>query len=80
VLSSAKHPNAARLFLDWRTSKRGGKIIALTGAYPANPGAGSPQVGQVVYPAPDKVWNMKASDWDKRAARTELWRGLLGTK
>jgi iron(III) transport system substrate-binding protein len=80
VISSAKHPNAARLFLDWRTSKRGGMVIATTGAYPANPGAGSPRVGDVVYPPPDKVWNMKASDWDQRTTRTELWRRLLGTK
>jgi ABC-type Fe3+ transport system substrate-binding protein len=68
------------LLLDWMTSKRGGKVIAESGAYPANPGGGTPRSDLVAYPAPEKIWNMRADKWADRDTRMPQWREIFGVK
>jgi iron(III) transport system substrate-binding protein len=79
VTSTAKHPNAAALLIDWMTSKRGGKVIVKGGAYALNPDAGSPMSEFVTYPPPDKVWNIDPVKWiAERENRMNEWRQTFG--
>jgi len=79
ISTTAKNPNAAALFLDWMTSRRGGNVIAAGGAYPANATANRPNVGGLEFPPADQVWNMRIEDWieTRDAAMTE-WRQIFG--
>jgi iron(III) transport system substrate-binding protein len=63
IASTAKHPHAAALFVDWLTSKRGGNVIAKVGAYGANPASDVPNAPDLRYPPPSQLWNIKSSDW-----------------
>jgi iron(III) transport system substrate-binding protein len=76
---SSKNPNAAMVLLNWLTSKRGGEVIGSAGAYPVNPAAPAPRPSGVVFPAADKVWNIKVEDWEKaRVSYSEDWRKAFG--
>lgn len=81
VTSTAKHPNAAGLFLDWLTSKRGGVVVAKGGAYPLNPDAGAPKSDVVTYPPQEKVWNTDPVQWVlERDDRIAEWTKVFGVK
>lgn len=80
ITATAQHPNAAALFLDWLTSKRGGSVIASAGAYPANVDAPVPTAEGLIYPPPDKLWNLDAKVWaETRDANSNKWRAELDT-
>jgi iron(III) transport system substrate-binding protein len=79
VTSTAKHPNAAALLIDWMTSKRGGQVIVKGGAYALHPDAGSPSSDLVTYLPSDKVWNIDTTKWlAEREARMAEWRQIFG--
>jgi iron(III) transport system substrate-binding protein len=81
ITATAQHPNAAALFLDWLTSKRGGTVIASAGAYPANVDAPVPTAEGLIYPPPDKLWNLDAKVWtETRDVNSNKWRADLGTQ
>ncbi len=81
VSSAAKNPNAAALWLDWMTSRRGGNVIAAGGAYPTNPDASAPRLGDIGYPPASQVWNIRLSDWlATRDSYIREWRATFGLK
>ena len=81
ISTTAKHPNAAALFLDWMTSRRGGNIIASGGAYAANKTANRPTGGGLEFPSADQVWNIRVEDWvAARDSDTAEWRKTFGGK
>ncbi|HEY4775084.1 MAG TPA: extracellular solute-binding protein [Xanthobacteraceae bacterium] len=81
ISTTAKNPNAAALFLNWLTSKRGGNVIARGGAYPANPGSNRPHLEGLEYPSVDRVWNLQLAEWmAERESRMKLWRETFGVK
>jgi iron(III) transport system substrate-binding protein len=81
ITASAKHPNAARLYLDWMTSKRGGDRIAIAFAYGLNPLSGKPMLEGMDYPPGDKLWNINLARWVAlREPWSAEWREIFGTK
>jgi iron(III) transport system substrate-binding protein len=79
ITTTAAHPHAARLFMNWITSKRGGNVVAVEGAYPANPQAGVPSRPGVKYPAPDKVYNLDIETWKQtRDSLSRRWHQEFG--
>ncbi|MGZ5834761.1 MAG: ABC transporter substrate-binding protein [Xanthobacteraceae bacterium] len=81
VSTTAKNPNAAKLFLDWITSRHGGNVVARGGAYPTNPASNRPSLEGLDYPAPDQVYNLKADEWiATRDERMKEWRATFGVK
>ncbi len=81
ISSTAKHPNAAALYLDWMTSRHGGNLIAKGGAYPANPGSDRPHLEGLDYPPADQVWNLSLDEWTaEREPRMKEWRETFGIK
>jgi iron(III) transport system substrate-binding protein len=81
ITASAKNPNAARLYLDWATSKRGGDMIAKALAYGANPASVPPHAEGLDYPGADKLWNMNIEEWSSlREPWMNEWRDIFGTR
>lgn len=81
VATTAKRPNAARLYLNWMTSRRGGAVIVASGAYAAHPEAGAPKPQGVQFPPADKVWNIKFDLWDKvRESYIKEWHQIFATR
>lgn len=81
VTSSAKHPNAAKLYVNYITSARGGSVIATTGNYSTNPDADIPTGPGVTFPPASKLWSVEANHWIKvREAYSTEWRDTFGTK
>lgn len=79
VTKAAQHPNAAALYLDWATSKRGGNVIASVGAYPINAQSNRPSKSGVEYPDYSQVWNLSADAWEKNAdAYRKEWLKVFG--
>ena len=67
VATKAAHPNAARLFMNWVTSKRGGTAMTeIFADYAAHSGVAPPNLSQygITLPPADKLWmaDQKESD------------------
>jgi len=81
MTSSAKNRNAAQVFLDWLTSKRGGEVIASTAAYALNPDAPNPTFGDSALPSNDQLFNVSEKTWlELRQPYTEEWRSHFGSR
>lgn len=79
IVTTTAHPNAARLFMNWLASKRGGSVVAAQGAYPANPQAGVPSRPGVKYPEPDKIYNLDIETWKQtRDSLPRRWHQEFG--
>lgn len=81
ITVTAKHPNAAKLYINYVTSKRGGNVIATTGNYAIHPGANKPDLLNLDYPPQDKLWSIDADHWEKvRDVYSKEWRTVFGTQ
>ena len=81
MTSTATHPNAAKLFLDWMTSKHGGDIIQANGAYGPRRDAAAPVVDGVEFPPVAKLYNIRPSDViSSRDSLTKEWHTIFGVK
>jgi iron(III) transport system substrate-binding protein len=63
--SVARNPNAARLYLNWVMSKRGGRAISeIFTDYPAHPAAPPPDLSKygIEVPPADRLWNADPKD------------------
>jgi iron(III) transport system substrate-binding protein len=70
VTSVARHPNAAKLYLSWVMSRRGGKAIAdIFTDYASHPAVAPPDLSQygIDVPPPDQLWIADAAE--SRATR-----------
>ena len=77
VTSVAKHPNAAKVWMNYITSKRGGDEVAKTGVYGTHPDSNPPDVKGLHFPPSSKVWNIPAEQWDQiRAEWPEQWKQI----
>lgn len=65
VTSTAKHPNAAKVWMNYVTSKRGSTLMSSSGAYGTHPDATPPLAPGLTFPPQDKVWTIQADLWDK---------------
>jgi iron(III) transport system substrate-binding protein len=81
ITSSAKNLNAAKLYLNYITSKRGGTVYASTGNYGTHPDAPVPNLMGLKYPPQDQLWTVPADHWKKvRQSYSEEWRATFGRK
>jgi len=79
ITKSAAHPNAAALYLNWATSKRGGDLIASVGAYPLNASSNRPVKSGVEYPPYSEVWTLSADAWKANADNyRKTWLSTFG--
>ncbi len=81
VTSTAKNPNAARLYLNWITSVRGGTVISKRGIYGSHPDSPVPVSPGLTFPPLSKVWGYGADEWTKkRGPYSKEWRKTFGVK
>ena len=81
VSSTAKHPNAAKLFVNYLTSKKGSTLIAKSGSYGTHPDAPPPETAGYKFPPQDQVWNISADQWDKiHETWLEEWKAVFNRK
>ncbi|HWK14266.1 MAG TPA: extracellular solute-binding protein [Rhizobiaceae bacterium] len=79
ITATAKHPNAAKVFLDWITSKRGGNAVAKALAFGINPDSADPKVEGGDYPARADLWIFSPETWRQtHQTGREEWRKLMG--
>jgi iron(III) transport system substrate-binding protein len=77
----APHPNAAKLWMNYVTSKRGSTLMSQSGAYGTHPDAPPPVAAGVTLPKPDKVWTISLDEWEKVSAPwTEEWQKIVAVK
>jgi iron(III) transport system substrate-binding protein len=79
LTTTGKHPNAAAVFLNWMTSKRGGDLIAKQGSYALNPDVAPPTTPTgVTFPPLAKVWNIDVEHWESiRDSYSKEWRATF---
>ena len=65
VTTTAKNPNAAKLYVQYMTSKHGSSLISKSGSYGTHPDATVPEAVGIKLPTPDKVWNISPDEWDR---------------
>jgi iron(III) transport system substrate-binding protein len=73
VTSTAKHPNAAKLYIDYVTSKRGGTAISsISNDYPSHPEAPPPDLSEygIEVPPATSLWT---ADPKESAALRDQW-------
>jgi iron(III) transport system substrate-binding protein len=73
VTSVARHPNAAKLYLSWVTSRRGGKAITdIFADYASHPDVGPPDLSQfgIEVPPTDRLWIADAAE---SQAKRDKW-------
>jgi iron(III) transport system substrate-binding protein len=81
VTSTAKHPNAAKVYVNYLTSKKGSTLISKSGSYGTHPDSPPPVVAGVQLPPQDKVWNIEAEQWDKiHETWFDEWKAIFNRK
>ena len=78
VATNAPHAAAAKVFLNWLTSKEGSAAVAKAGSYGIHPDAPPAQALGKSLPPNAQVWNIKLADWmSKRDSYSKQWRDLF---
>ncbi len=81
ITTSAPHPNAIRLYLNWMTSLHGSNIIASSGIYGTHPQATAPVAPGFTLPDSSGIWTLPLDRWvANREAYITRWRALFGTR
>ena len=81
ITSTAPHPHAAELWMDWITSKRGSEAIGDTAAYGILRDEATPQVAGVTLPPENRIYNIRIADYNAvRDAYTKEWHQLFGNR
>lgn len=66
ITSVAQHPNAAKLYVNWVMSRRGGKVITdVIADWASHPDVPPPDLSEygITLPSSDKLWTANADDW-----------------
>jgi iron(III) transport system substrate-binding protein len=81
MTTTAAHPNAAKVFLNWMTSKHGGEIIQQNGAYGPRKDTMAPAVEGAEFPTAQQLYNIRPADViNSRDALTKEWHTIFGVK
>ena len=81
ITTTAPHPHAAELWMDWITSRRGAAAIGDTAAYGILRGESTPVVAGVTLPPENKIYNIRIADYlSSRDAYTKEWHQLFGNR
>ena len=81
LTATAKHPNAARVYVNYLTSKRGSTFIAHSGSYGVHPEAPPPEASGYKFPPQEKVWNIESEQWDKiHETWVDEWKAIFNRK
>ena len=65
VAKSAKNPNAAKLWVNYVTSKYGSTLMSKTGSYGTHMDAPPPRHGPYAFPPQDQVYTLSIDEWSK---------------
>jgi iron(III) transport system substrate-binding protein len=81
ITSTAPHPHAAEVWMNWITSKRGAAAIGATAAYGILRGEATPSIPGVTMPPEDKIYNIRISDYNRnRDQYTKEWHQIFGSR
>ena len=81
VTSTAKHPNAARVWINYATSKYGSTLMSRTGSYGTHMESPPPEAAGYTFPPQDKVFNISIDQWEKIVANyPKEWRETFERK
>jgi iron(III) transport system substrate-binding protein len=81
ITSSAQHPNAAAVFLNWLASRHGGIEVIKQGSYAINPDVPPPSLRGIQFPPLPQLWNLSPDHWESiRAAYSKEWRAIFLSK
>jgi len=81
VTSTAKHPNAGRLWVNFLTSKHAAKFIAKQGVYATHPDAPRAEAAGYTFPPQNELWNISADQWDSiEKTWPDEWRKIFEKK
>jgi iron(III) transport system substrate-binding protein len=79
ITTTAPHPHAAELWLNWITSRRGSVAIGAGAAYGILRDEATPIVAGVVMPPESKIYNIRLGDYNRdRDAFTKDWHQIFG--
>jgi ABC-type Fe3+ transport system substrate-binding protein len=80
--SKGRNPNAAKVLVNWITSKHGGIPITHQGAYAANSDAPLPKLADGTQYGPvNTLWSLPFDRWaEVRASASEEWRKMFGRR
>jgi iron(III) transport system substrate-binding protein len=81
ITTTAPHPNAARLYVNWMTSRHGSNVLAASGIYGSHPEADAPTAPGLTLPPSSGVWTMPLDRWAaQRDTYLTSWRTIFGTR
>jgi iron(III) transport system substrate-binding protein len=81
ITSSAQHPNAAAVFLNWLASRHGGIEVARQGSYAINPDVPPPAPHGIQFPPLSQLWSLPLDRWESiRVAYSTEWRTIFLNK
>jgi iron(III) transport system substrate-binding protein len=81
ITTLARRPNAAMLYLNWLTSRRGSAVVATANVYGLHPEAPVPSPPGVTFPPESKLWMMDVDRWIAlRESYSTEWRAIFGVK
>ena len=81
VSKTAKHPNAAKVWVNYVTSKYGSTLMSKTGSYGTHMDAPPPQAAGYVFPPQDKVYTLDIDTWSKIVENyPQEWRAAFEKK
>jgi iron(III) transport system substrate-binding protein len=79
IASSAPHPHAAQVWMNWITSEHVAPLLSSLGLYSIRRDAPAPQVVGVKMPGQADIYNIRAADYVRSyAAFTKEWHALFG--
>ena len=78
VTSTAKHPNAGKVWVNFLTSKHAAKFIAKQGVYATHPETPRAQAAGYTFPAQSELWNISPDQWDQiQKTWPDEWRKIF---
>ena len=81
VAKTAKNPNAAKVWVNYVTSKYGSTLMSKTGSYGTHMDAPTPRSGPYVFPPQDQVYTLDIDEWSKIVENyPKEWRDVFDKK
>jgi iron(III) transport system substrate-binding protein len=78
VTSTAPHPNAARVYMNYLVSKRGSIEMTKSASYGTHPDAPGPSAAGFTFPPASQVWAIPPNQWEEiREKWVEDWKKVM---